>query len=468
MAYTEFYCNSLSGSNINAGDNRPIITSTNGNWNGSTTFTAAAGAPFTGVVAGDFASIYADGATTTGYIALVTNNSNDNVLTLSTSSKSGTAPVAAGTGISCTVGGKWKGPNGAVRFPFDTVTVNLSGLAGYAPRINLQNTQPYPISATFTAVNLTGITMQGYTTTPGDLGKATLYGTATSITLFQTTAATTAGGVVADIIFRDNGTTGGTIGTIFAGRGTKIQRCVFHGMRGFGAQVGSSSHGIVFYECEAFDCNRNNGASSGGFDGGQTTTFINCISHNNPGSNNNGFVNANLINSIAESNGNCGLFTTGATPGGYIIERSDFYNNGTDGIRNAETVGASYVIRNSNFIKNGTCGVRRTGSTAAVYDIVNCGFGTGTMANTVANLSGSALTHFNVVSVGYATDADPYIDAPNGNFGLALAASKGTGRSTFTQVSGYTSTTIGYPDVGAAQTLNTSSSSSAHAYAFVS
>src|SRR5437763_1304956 len=107
MAFTEFYCDAASGAQINAGDNKTVVTSTNGDWGNAAAnrFTAASGTPFSGVSVGDFASVYLDGATTAVYIARVTAvNGGGASLDLSSTAKCGTAPTTGATGRSCTVG----------------------------------------------------------------------------------------------------------------------------------------------------------------------------------------------------------------------------------------------------------------------------------------------------------------------------------------------------------------------------
>jgi hypothetical protein len=54
-------------------------------------------------------------------------------------------------------------------------------------------------------------------------------------------------------------------------------------------------------------------------------------------------------------------------------------------------------------------------------------------------------------SVTYATDVTPWVDPTNGDFRINLAAAKGTGRGTFTQTASSYAGTVGYPDIGAAQ-----------------
>lgn len=454
MPYTEFYCNASTGSNINAGDDKTVVTSTNGGWSTTThTFTAASGTPFSGVVAGDMASIYVDGATVSACVGRITAvGGGGATLTLHSTARSGTAPTTAASGVSCTVGGKWKGPNGTDTFPVGFATNTMLNTTGNLPRINMQNEAAYVVSVGLTQ-NQPGMTYQGYTTTPGDLGKANIDGTGigTAVVLF---ALSGLGGAVADLIFSNNGTSGNQPGLNLTGARTRAFRCVAYGIRGHGISMGSVASNCAI-ECEAYDCNKSNTASQGGFQGGQCYS---CFSHDNSGSNNCGFVNTGvLVNCIADTNGLHGYFWT--TNGVAIADGCDFYNNGTDGIRLADNAATSGLFRNCNFIKNGGYGIRRTATHAGSFGIYNCGFGAGTMANTSGTTTETAQSGFEIIgSVTYAADAIPWMDAPNGDFRLVLAASKGAGRGNFTQIQAGYSGAVGYPDIGAASAIATGGS----------
>ena len=101
MAYTEFCCRS-GGSNLNAGTRlgdstepgtSASLTYANGTWVASTgVFSIAIGNPVTdGVAVGDFASVYANGSTVTGFVGRVTAR-DTTTITVSLTAKSGTPP----------------------------------------------------------------------------------------------------------------------------------------------------------------------------------------------------------------------------------------------------------------------------------------------------------------------------------------------------------------------------------------
>src|SRR5512139_2727305 len=121
MAYTEFYCDPVNGSNLNAGsttDAAAVYTATNGGWDSGTgVFTPAAGDPSATVSVGMFASVYLDAATVAVFVGRVTAVDSTTV-TVSLTVKIGTAPATSANGRTIKVGGAWKGPNAAVNWPF--------------------------------------------------------------------------------------------------------------------------------------------------------------------------------------------------------------------------------------------------------------------------------------------------------------------------------------------------------------
>jgi hypothetical protein len=183
MAFTEFYCRS-GGSNMNGGglstgaepSTAAAYSATNGGWSSTTgVFTPTSGNPSLSVTVGDFANVFTDGSTTPVFIGRVT-AVNSTTVTVSTTAKSGTAPTTAGTGISINVGGAWKGPNGAVGFPYGFITNALTDSSTNRPRVNFKNDQTYSITAAMTHANNGPAKFQGYTTSAGDGGKATVDG----------------------------------------------------------------------------------------------------------------------------------------------------------------------------------------------------------------------------------------------------------------------------------------------------
>jgi hypothetical protein len=455
--YTEFYCNASTGSNMNGGSDTatsPTYTATNGGWNSGTgVFTPTSGNPSLTVTVGQFASVFTDGATTPVFIARVTAVSSTTV-TVSTTVKSGTAPTTAGTGISINVGGVWKGPNGAVAFPFGFVTSALTDSSSNVPRFNFKNNASYVITAAMTHANAGPMKFQGYTTTVADGGRAVIDG-GTSGASYTLLTLSNLSIVFEDFEFKNNGATGTATGVSYASARATWRRCVFHDLRGYG--FAASSSGIRLVECEAYNCNQGGLTNGAGFYAQSICcTFLRCISHDNSGSTTHGFfaggVNqpTNYIGCIADSNGGSGFY---ASQSSILMTECDSYNNGSHGLYIVPSAASCFTAyaENSNFVKNGGWGIEFD-SVAKEGWIVNCGFGTGTQANASGTID-TANSFGTVVSgtVTYASGVTPWVDPANGDFRINLSTAQGTGRGNFFQTqSGYAGA-LSYPDVGAGQ-----------------
>lgn len=455
--FTEFYVQTT-GSNLNAGSttsDAAVYTSpTNGGWNSGTgVFTPVSGTPNATVSVGDFASVYLDAAVVTGFVGRVTAVSSTTI-TVSITAKSGTIPTTAGTGLTCKVGGAWKGPNAAVAHPFAFITNALTNSSTNRPRVNIKGGTTYAITAALTHANAT-IRFEGYTATVGDGGRATIDGSTNAIALLTVSGT---GCSLAHLVFSNNGTTGTNAGLTLSSAPILVTDIVVHDIRGAG--INASTNGIVLEECEAYLCNTANSANSGGFITSVVATYFNCISHDNAGSNNNGFYNsgwAAYINCIADTNGLHGWLVAATNS---TMTNCDTYNNGGDGLRGTSS-SQPINARNCNFIKNGGWGIN-SAVTDQIGSIRNCGFGSGTQANTAGTTTFPAN---NVIielgSVTYASGVTPWVDPANGDFRINLATAKGTGRGVFAQTQASYAGTIGYPDIGAAQHLETASAASA-------
>lgn len=460
MAFTEFCCRS-GGSNMNGGalstNAEPPTTAaysaTNGGWNSATgVFTPAAGNPSaSGVTVGDFANVFVDGATTPVFIGRVT-AVNSTTVTVSTTAKGGTAPTTAGSGISINVGGAWLGPNGAVNFPWDFATGAMTNAAADNARVNFKNNATFNITAAISHSKIGPVTFQGYTTTFGDGGKATIDGGTSGASYAMWTPASN--GVdrthLCDLIFQNNGATGSANGLDQLGDPrTLLTRVVVNNVRGTGISTPA-----VAVECETYACNKSNTSLFAGMtlSIGNSGRYIRCISHDNTGSNNNGFYdqggNNIMIGCIADSNGLHGLFCNNISRVNVI--GCDFYNNAGSGIFSQGGTPMSLYAENSNFVANGAYGINISASITGVSQLNNCGFGD----NVTAAKNGTS----NFVEVGtvtYGASVRPWVDAPNGDFRINLTAAKGAGRCAFTQTAASYAGAIGYPDIGSAQHQDT-------------
>lgn len=454
MPYTELYCDTATGSNLNAGDDKDIVTSTNGDWGiaAANRFTAASGTPFSGVSVGDFASIYLDGASVTACVARVTAVGGGGAsLTLSTVSRSGTAPTNGATGRTCTVGGKWKGPNGTSGFPFGFVSGAMTDASSNIVRVNFKNGTNYAITAAILHSVAGATIFQGYTTTPGDGGKAVIDGgtTGAAYVLLNSNSSRM---FYQDLIFQNNGATG-SANLVTLSELCSFYRCVFNSSRGNG--ISANTNGMTLIECEAYACNQSNTANLAGFNIGAIANVIRCIAHDNTGSNTNGFIsssfNATFQSCIADSNGASGFFWNGTLPGS--IRDCVAYNNAGDGMKFNYTQSTVFFAENCILAKNGGYGINLAGGSRGGY-IANCAYGAGTFANTsgTTNALGSIIQSG---AVTLASNTSPWTDEGNGDFTLnstagAGAACRNAGIGTFTQTAASYAGTVSHPDIGAA------------------
>lgn len=465
-SWTEFYVQST-GSNVNAGstaDNAAELTATNGGWDSGTgIFTCAGATDLSGVTAGEWASVYNDGATVAVFVGRITGvNDGADTITVSTTIKAGTAPTTSGTGRSIKVGGAWAGPSGAEDFPFGFAGGTMTNSSGNKPRVNFKgdgdnSTADYTVSASILP-SVTGIIQwEGYTTMAGDGGLTNISGptTGTNFRLLEISGALNS---FAHFIFENNGDTGNanTAGDgVFVNIAeTSFFRCAFRNFRRAGLRIESRSHAV---ECEAYNCNTSN--TSGGVGGfvlnGNGCHLVRCISHDNTTLNTSGFAGGgfSLINCIADSNGAHGSVGSGAESQTFL--RCDFYNNGGDGTRIGIGSGAMIAnIQNCNFVNNRGWGINFQGVTM-VGTLYGNRFGAGTMDNDLGTFSTQdGLDQIDNSS--YASDVTPWVDPANGDFRITLAAAKNAGRGSYTV--GGTTTVLGYPDIGAAQHQETSPS----------
>jgi hypothetical protein len=474
MAFTEFYCRS-GGSNMNGGKlnsgaepaTTAVYSATNGGWNSGTgVFTPTSGNPSLTVTVGDFANVFLDGATAPVFIGRVTGTSSTTVTVDVSTRKSGTAPTTAGTGISINVGGAWKGPNSTVGFPFGFITNALTDTSTNRPRVNFKNDQTYSITAAMTHANNGPAKFQGYTTSAGDGGKATIDGGTINASYVLLSMSNAAQNLLEDLIFQNNGATGSaTLVAMATGGGARswVRRCVFAHSRGHGLDMSQGNGTAV--ECEAYDCNQSNTANLAGFLlNAAGNGLVRCISHDhgtpgNAGDNNrHGIVSGNssagvyLVSCISESNGATG-FKINGNSSQYKFLNCDFYNNGSDGI--LDGVGGGLV-------KNGGYCVNLVGGDTLYAVLVNNGFGAGTQVNTSGQTNITTGTDAVEVigSVTYANDVTPWVDPANGDFRISLTAAKNTGQGSFTQTAASYAGAVGFPDIGSNQHLDSGGGSS--------
>lgn len=454
-AYTEFYAQN-GGSNLNAGstnNNTAAYTSIHGNWTNATgVFTPTDGTtPASSVAVGDWASVYIDGASVgvyIGRISAVTAGVNGPITANTTGI--GSKPANQTATATIKVGGAWQGPNAASGFPFTLTSWGTNKDAtSHIVRTNLKNDQTYSMTASFAMSGGAANLVQGYTSSVGDGGRATFDGGTSTAAIL--TDVGIAGVSFVDIIFKTAFTSGST-DLVTPTRLANFARCVFTGARGNGINVNAVACTLV--ECEAYACNKSNTATTGGFKMTSGGNLYRCISHDNTGSNSTGIVIASgpaqVQNCISETNGQYGVSSTTASLNGQIIiSQCDLYNNTSDGINIITGAVNPHWIENCNLIKNAGAGINNVSVVNWGY-IYNCGYGAGTQANgsgdTINNLTQTG-------SVTFGSNLTPWVDPANGDFRINLAAANFAGRAAFTETAASYAGTVGYPDIGAAQSL---------------
>lgn len=468
--YTEFYCTS-GGSNLNAGSttgNSAVYTSIHGNWTNATgVFTPTDGTtPASTVSVGDWASVYIDGASVgvyVGRISAVTAGVNG-AITANTTGV-GSKPANQTATATIKVGGAWLGPNAASWFPWTLTSFGGNKDAtSHLVRVNLKNDQTYSMTASLASFGSSASVVQGYTSSVNDGGRATIDGGTSTGALV--TDVGVGGMQFIDLIFKTSITTG-TLDLFTTTRLSGFTRCVFTGARNNGIAV--TADGEVLIECEAYDNNKANTASKAGFYLPNRALLTRCIAHDNAGSNTIGFlVTTGLVtlqNCISDTNGKYGISFTGASfNGGYIVSNCDIYNNGSDGINVVTGSVNPLLIENTNFIKNTGAGINNVSVLGGGF-IYNCGYGAGTQAN------GSADTINNLAQSGtvtYGSNLTPWVDPANGDFRVNLAAANFAGRAFFLETAASYAGAVGYPDIGACQSLTGISGtfSKEHSYGF--
>lgn len=472
--WSEFY-SQTTGDNLNAGsttNDAAVYTFASGNWTNSSGIFFLSGADLSGVTVGMWASVYTNGNTQTFFVGRVTAvDDTGDTITASLTAKSGTAPANDVGGMTCKVGGAWKGPNAAVGFPFDFVSGSMTNSGWASPRVNMK-VGTNSITANIIDSNNSGpVQFEGYTSTPGDGGVATIDGgTAGASYILLTMSGKNR--VYKNIIFQNNGATGSASGVLGSGTENALIRCVIHNIRGNGVEYTAVNH---VYGCEAYFCNQNNSTSKGGFN--LTSSGImasDCISHHNTNANCAGFQldgGINLVNCIAANNGASGVRATAdVTQTMYGLAS---YGNGNAGIEisgNAGSITDPMLVNilHCAIVSNSGAGIRMNNVANARYlngRFTGIAFGSGTQTNAAGNFlssdgvsqDGSNFYGLNVENITVlAADVTPWTAPVTGDFRINLAAAKSASTNFYTQT--YTNTTftgtIGYSDFGSAQHLD--------------
>ena len=465
--FTEFYCNST-GTNINAGSTTnaaATFSDANGNWDAATgIFICSGPSDLSGVAAGDWASVFVDGATTAVFIGrILTVVDATDTITVSLTIKTGTAPSTAATARSIKVGGAWFGPwySGATvdNLPFNFVNNLLTNTSQHSTKVYLKNDRIY---ATTNVVHSSNgpIMFEGYSDIPGDGGKTWITGSTVgaSSTLFTLSGNNC---VLSGFVLATNGASGNSTLVIMSGGENVIYKSSVFYSRGTGLLLNNAN--LVIATEVAF-CNLNNSSDFYGLGLASTGAgAIGCVAHDNSGTGTSGFGLASglvwMTDCISESNGRNGILVSSSA--GAIIKNCSIYNNSTNGINFTSTSALLGVVENCAFFQNGVgksdaYAINSSGSLLRNGMVINCAFGTGTATNGSGGaniLPGTGL--YEIGSIGLAADVLPWVDAANGNFTLTNTSSLiNAGRGTFTQTAPGYGGTVSYPDIGAAQITN--------------
>lgn len=373
------------------------------------------------------------------------------VITLSGTAFLGTSPSSGSTYLA-SVGGAWKGPNGTIPFPMNQVKSTTTDASGDLPRVNYNSAANYAItSALNLAIPGSNVVHQGYTTTPGDGGRATFSGPTTGA---QFVLLTISQGPYrfADIIFSKNGASGtpqNGISLTFTSSYAIFERCSFASMGLAGISSSTTTSTVSFIQCEAYS-NQNGGGTGGLILAGTNSSYLldRCISYTNAGTA--GYIlgtgcSAGFVNCIAYNNLGIG-FCLAATSWA-MFDGCAALSNSTDGFA---CLGGSMILTNCISTSNSGYGFNPT--TGAVAMLRNCASysnTSGRSANTVDDIGAITLSN------------DPYIAGALGNFALSSQAGsgalcRGAGCGTFTENLSILTAgpTIGFPDVGPAKCAN--------------
>jgi hypothetical protein len=333
------------------------------------------------------------------------------------------------------------------------VKTTTTNAAGNPPRVNLIAGTNYAITSALTVSAAQQVVFQGCTATPGDGGRATISGPTTGT---QFVLITFTGGPYhyADIIFIENGATGGTqqngISLTFTSSYAIFERCTFASMGLSGVSCAPTTSTVSFIQCESYSNDSAGGTGSGFNLAGTSSAYLldRCISSDNQGPT--GYIlgtgcSASFVNCIAYGNVGPG-FQLNATSWA-SFDGCAAYQNYTDGFA---CLGGFMILTNCISTSNGGYGFNP--STGAVALLRNCA----SYSNTSGRSSSALVDDTGAIAL----SNDPYVNGVIGNFALSSQAGsgalcRGTGVGSFTiSSSDLAVTTIGFPDVGPAQCAN--------------
>lgn len=481
MSNTEFYCRAADGSQTAAGSTNsatPLVAATGGDWDATNRVYSFPGATdLSGVSAGMWASVYADGASVTGYVAEIASvDDGANTVTLHATRKSGTAPTTSTSDDrSIKIGGAWEGPNGADWFPFGWFQNTMVNSAGDVLRINFKNGTDYHVTAAGpTHSNAGPFIAEGFTTTAGDGGMAIITGDEETLPFMGLTLSG-AVPMFRNMTFARNGLDVGVntdgdqlvycTGTCVSAH---FYNCRFlHSWRD-GLRL--SGPGYRVEQCEFSACNVNAGNGFAPIRALTYGTVFRTNVHHTQKVGDEGDCLGMIIGSAVDQpvtveecwfadNDGSGLQIV-ATNFNVFIKNCTFANNGHSGLRfqSASTGWTSFAkVENCLFSGNADYGIQYGSSTWGAWEEKNAFYDndSGQTTGGIAEMRTGAVT----------LTASAFVDATNGDFNLnntasAGAACRNAGSGAFLMDSTYSETTVSYVNIGAASPLVTSGAAS--------
>lgn len=467
MAFTNFYVQST-GSNLNSGSTKTdsaTFTYASGNWVAATgVFTVASGNPSSdGVAVGDFASVYANGDTATGFVGRVTAR-DTTTITVSLTAKSGTAPVDGTGNRTLKIGGAWAGMSGSVAFPFGFVQSTMVNASSDPNKVWIKGGTTYNITAAMTHANVGPTWFEGYTTTEGDEGCFTVDGgTSGASYILLTYSANVLG--LANFIFSNNGATGSADGISVTGNSCSFRNGTVFNMRRCGLRATGN---IKVCEIEAYNCNTSN---SNGFGNLQFATagssIERVVSHSSQsGANCVGIVldtSLNLIDCIVFGVQGYGIMSNGDTNQSfYNLTIRDTGNHSFYFSGGSQVMSSSFT--NCAFFKSGGYGIsfRTGGALGHIGNMLNCVFGSGTEGHTSGNYNtGVGQAMMAIGETTFTSNANPWASPSTGDFSISSSLLKGTGRGKYRITKSGLTQPTSYRDISAVQHQDSGSSSGA-------
>jgi hypothetical protein len=417
MAIAEFYVRP-GGSSLNAGSTNTdahTFEFASGSWDSGTgVFTLASG-DTTGVATGDYASIYADGATATGCVCRVSSVTSTTI-TLQIAKVVGALPSTGTNNRTVRIGGAWASMRNIVTLANWGRLGNAQGNEVFT-RVNVQNGAIYDELTTFNCVVPGGnndgrkAIVQGFSSSPGDLGKAHLRGNATGASYSILTAANFSSVVFADFIFSRNGDSGSVPIVNLSTNGNTALRCWFRDGRN-GPGAGS------YIRCFS------GGHASSGFN--NSCVCIQCVAASNTGA---GFATGQGVcyECIAEGNGD-GSFGGVAGNGCNLAIKCVAIRSG---LMNTRADGAIAYIDCGAILSSGVNAI----TSAPAMVVIGCG-STGQSGDMVAPESGGGLAILDALNIDQRSfSGSPYTSSPSGSFPKSLDLRPASGGGAESQLS---------------------------------